>query len=208
MTEFEGLLLQTTFARHIQDWGWVDPDYMLGVTTRSRFNYIFNSLDDVAAIREPTFAYIHIISPHPPFVFDPEGNPTHPADFWNEKREYTKSSYQKGYLNQLPYLNKRMLEAIDTILTGSETPPVIIILGDHGPWLQTRDKRMWNFTAVYMPGYEDTLYPSVSPVNLFRLVFNNYFGGEYDILEDRSYYSPVPYLYEFTEIPATIAQGK
>lgn len=208
MTEFEGLFLQTTLARHVQDWGWVDPDYMLGVTARSRFNYIFDHMEEVVETSEPTFAYIHVISPHPPFVFDSEGNPTHPADFWDEERQYTKATYQKGYLNQLSYLNTRMIEAIDTILANSETPPVIIIQGDHGPWMQPRDKRMWNFTAIYMPGHEDTLYPAVSPVNLFRLVFNNYFGGEYDILEDRSYYSPVPYLYEFTEIPAPVAQGQ
>lgn len=207
MTEFEGLFLQTTFARHLQDWGWVDPDYMLGVTARNRFNYIFDHIDDITKMPDPTFAYIHVISPHPPFVFDPQGNPTYPADYWNEKRQYIPSTYKKGYLNQLPYLNKRMLEAVDEILANSETPSIIIIQGDHGPWLQPRDKRMWNFTAVYMPGHNDSLYPTVSPVNLFRLVFDNYFGGKYDILEDRSYFSPVPKLYEFTEIPASIAQG-
>jgi hypothetical protein len=101
-----------------------------------------------------------------------------------------------------------MLEAIDTIMANSKTPPIIIIQGDHGPWLQPKDKRMWNFTAVYMPGHEDTLYPTVTPVNLFRLVFNNYFGGKYDILDDVSYFSPVPKLYEFTEIPNPFDEGQ
>jgi hypothetical protein len=51
-----------------------------------------------------------------------------------------------------------------------------------------------------MPGHNDLLYPAVTPVNFFRLVFNAYFGGKYDILEDVSYFSPVPKLYEFSEI--------
>jgi hypothetical protein len=208
MSEFEGLFLRTTLARYAEDWGWVDSDAIMAAGYRDRFNYIFNSIDDVSKMPEPTFAYIHVISPHPPFVFDPQGNPTNPADFWNENRQYNNAMYQKGYLNQLPYLNTRMLEAIDTIMANSETPPIIIIQGDHGPWLQPKDKRMWNFTAVYMPGHNDSLYPTITPVNLFRLVFNNYFGGKYVILEDKSYYSPVPNLYDFTEIRNPFAKGQ
>lgn len=207
MTEFEGLFLRTTLARYAEEWGWVDSDSIMAAGYRDRFNTIFNNMDSISKKPQATFTYAHVISPHPPFVFDPDGHPTDPADFWDENRRYSASMYQKGYLNQLPYLNTRMLEAIDTILTNSETLPIIIIQGDHGPWLQPKDKRMWNFTAVYMPGHNDTLYPTVTPVNLFRLVFNNYFGGKYDILEDVSYFSPVPKLYEFTEIPNPFSQG-
>jgi hypothetical protein len=88
MTEFEGLFLRTTLARYAQDLGVVNPDTLLGVEYRDRFKYIFNSMKDVANIQQPTFSYIHVISPHPPFVFDAEGNPTNPADFWNEQRIY------------------------------------------------------------------------------------------------------------------------
>ncbi|HSB02123.1 MAG TPA: hypothetical protein VLE49_15850, partial [Anaerolineales bacterium] len=56
MTEFEGLFLRTTLARYIQDWGWVDPDYLMGVSFRDRFNNIFNNIDDIARMPEPTFA--------------------------------------------------------------------------------------------------------------------------------------------------------
>jgi hypothetical protein len=201
MTDFEGLYLRTTAARYTQDLGWVDPDYLLGVGFRDRFNFIFNSIDDVAKIQQPTFSYIHVISPHPPFVFDPEGNPTYPPDFWNDQRQYPPDLYQKGYVNQLQYLNKNMLEAIDTIVANSETPPIIIIQGDHGPWLQPPNKRFWNLTAIYFPQHKDKLYSTISPVNIFRLVFNTYFGGKYDILEDASYFSPVPNLYDFSEVP-------
>jgi len=201
MTEFEGLFLRTTLARYTHDLGWVDPDYLLGVGFRDRFNNVFDHVDDVAKIQAPTFSYIHIISPHPPFIFDPNGNPTYPPDFWNEQRQYPSSLYQKGYLNQLQFLNKKMLQAIDTIVENSETPPIIIIQGDHGPWLQPKDRRFWNLTAIYFPDHKDKLYPTISPVNIFRLVFNTYFGGKYDILDDASYFSPVPNLYDFTEMP-------
>jgi hypothetical protein len=201
MNEFEGLFLRTTAARYAQDWGLVDPDYLLGVGFRDRFKFVFNSMDEVAKIQQPTFSYIHVISPHPPFVFDPQGNPTYPSDFWNAQRQYPPDLYQKGYVNQAQYLNKNMLEAIDTIVANSDTPPIIIIQGDHGPWLQPTSKRFWNLTAIYFPDHKDKLYSTISPVNIFRLVFNTYFGGSYDILEDVSYFSPVPKLYDFSQVP-------
>jgi hypothetical protein len=201
LTEFEGLFLRTTLARYIQDWGWVDPDAVMGQNFRDRFNSIFNHVDEIAKMPDSTFAYIHVISPHPPFVFDPEGNPTYPPDFWNENRQYPADLYAKGYQNQLTHLNKKMLQAIDTIQAESKTPPIIIIQGDHGPWLQPNNKRMWILNAYDLPGHNDELYPTISPVNSFRLVFDAYFGGKYDMLDDVSYFSPVPYLYDFTEIP-------
>jgi hypothetical protein len=201
MTEFEGLFLRTTAARYAQDSGLVNPDVLLGVEYRDRFKYIFNSIKDIANIQQPTFSYIHIISPHPPFVFDAEGNPTNPADFWNAQRIYPADLYQKGYVNQVQFLNKNILQAIDTILADSKTPPIIILQGDHGPWLQPKDRHMWILNAYYLPGHNDALYPSISPVNSFRVIFNKYFSGKYDMLKDISYFSPVPKLYNFSVVP-------
>jgi hypothetical protein len=201
MTEFEGLFLRTTLARYVQEWDWVDPDEVMGQNFRDRFNLVFNTVDDIAKMPEPTFAYIHLIPPHPPFVFDADGNPTPPADFWNEKRLYPSDLYAKGIVNQTKYLNKKLLVAIDTILAESKTPPIIILQGDHGPWLQPKDKHMWILNAYYLPGHMEKLYPTISPVNTFRLVFDAYFGGKYDMLEDVSYFSPVPKLYEFSVVP-------
>jgi hypothetical protein len=200
-TEFEGLFLRTTLAKYAQDWGWVDPDAVMGQNFRDRFNNVFDSMDELANMDGPQFSYIHLISPHPPFVFDAEGNPNYPPDFWNEQREYPYDNYQRGYLGQLTYLNTKVLDAVDTILAESETPPIIIFQGDHGPWMQPKDRRMWIFNAYYLPGHEGELYPTISPVNTFRLIFNAYFGGDYEMLEDVSYFSPVPNLYDFSEMP-------
>jgi len=73
--------------------------------------------------------------------------------------------------------------------------------GDHGPWLQPKEKRFWILNAYYLPGHNDELYSTISPVNTFRLIFDAYFGGKYDILPNISYFSPVPNLYEFSEVP-------
>jgi hypothetical protein len=207
MSEFETLFIETTLARHAQDFGWVDPDEIMGQNFRNRTSLVFDTLDDIARMPEPTYAYVHVISPHPPFVFGPNGEPTYPPDFWNENREYPAKLYARGYQNQLTFLNHKMLEALDVILAESDTPPVIIIQGDHGPWLQPRNKRMWILNAYHLPGHQEELFPKISPVNSFRVVFNEYFGGEYEMLPNISYFSPVPNLYEFSEIKNECDRG-
>jgi hypothetical protein len=201
LTEFEGLFLRTTLARHAEELGWVDADAVMAQEFRDRFNNVFDRIDNLSRNPAPTFAYIHVISPHPPFVFGPDGQPTDPATFWNEKRVYPAALYAQGYQNQLTHLNAKMLAAIDILLANSDTPPIIILQGDHGPWLQPKSKQMRILNAYYLPGHADALYPDITPVNSFRLVFSLYFGGDYPLLEDVSYYSPVPKLYDFSEIP-------
>ena len=203
LSEFEGLFLRTTLARYAEDLGWVDSDAVMGQGFRDRFNNVFDSLGGLARNPAPTFAYIHLISPHPPFVFGPDGQPTVPSDFWNDQRMYPPDLYARGYQNQLTHLNAKMLEAVDVILKNSDTPPIIVIQGDHGPWLQPKNKRMWILNAYYLPGHNDKLYAAITPVNTFRLIFDAYFGSDYPLLEDVSYFSPVPKLYEFSEIPNT-----
>ena len=200
LTEFETLLLRTTLARHAQDLGWLDPDEVMGQNFRDRTLLVFDKLDDIARMPEPTFAYIHLISPHPPFVFGPNGEHTNPADFWNEKQQYPADLYAEGYQNQLTFLNQKLLEAVDTVIAESDTPPLIVFQGDHGPWLQPRDRHFWILNAYYLPGHTDKLFPQISPVNTFRYIFNAYFGGKYDMLPNITYFSPVPNLYDFSEV--------
>ena len=201
ITEFETLFIQTTLAGSLEDFGWLDLDQISGQNFRDRDMLIFNSMQDVAKMQGPKFVYVHLILPHPPFVFGPDGEYTDPADFWNEKKLYPANKFKVGYTNQLTFVNGKMLEVIDTILSESKTPPIIILQGDHGPWLQPNPQHFFILNAYYLPGHEAELYPTISPVNSFRLIFNDYFGGKYDMLKDITYYSPVPKLYDFSEVP-------
>jgi hypothetical protein len=58
--------------------------------------------------------------------------------------------------------------------------------------------------TYFLPGFDSSdLNPKISPVNTFRLVFNQYFGGDYDMLEDKAFYSSYQYPYDLTLIPET-----
>ena len=200
LNEFESLFLQTTLARLGQDFGRLDLDQIYGQNFRDRHNLVFHSMEKVADMRGTQFVYVHLILPHPPFVFGPAGESTNPADFWDEQKVYPPELFKLGYVNQIVFLNTQLLETIDTILAESETPPIILLQGDHGPWAEPNPQHFFILSAYYLPGHSDQLYPQISPVNSFRMIFNNYFGGKYDMLPDVTYDSPVPNLYDFSEV--------
>ena len=162
------------------------------------------------------FVYAHIIAPHPPFVFDERGNVvTHDTPFTlNDAnyymREHTQKNYIAGYRRQIQYVNTLVLEAVEAILARSTTPPIIIIQGDHGPgahlhWGSLEQtipaERFGILNAYYFPDQNyELLYPSISPVNSFRALFNQFFSTDYALLPDRHYYSSWSFPFDFIEV--------
>jgi hypothetical protein len=201
MTSFEVLLLRTSPARYLEESGLINLTELDGRHFRERTQFILDEMDDLARMPGPKFAFIHILPPHPPFVYAPDGSFTDPAPFLNEDQRYTYESYTRGYRNQVEYITGQIETAVRTLLEKSSTPPIIILQGDHAPWLQTGNGKFLILNAYYLPGHTDLLYPTISPVNTFRLIFDTYFGTDYGLLPDTSYYSPVPNIYEFEEYP-------
>jgi hypothetical protein len=81
---------------------------------------------------------------------------------------------------------------------------VIILQGDHG-WGNTPSLKMYILNAYYLPGASNAVYPMITPVNTFRTIFNAYFGGNYELLPDISYYSnhSGTGIYNWVEQPRT-----
>ena len=87
------------------------------------------------------------------------------------------------------------------IIENSDIPPIIILQGDHGPSHFDNASRMGILNAYYFPDAKAGLYPLITPVNTFRLLFQTYFGEDLKLLEDVSYYSEYPEAYQFEIIP-------
>ncbi len=200
-TEFETLVLHTSVLQPLVGQGLLDLDQIDGQRYRERFNLVFDSMDRLARMPGPKFVFIHLVSPHPPFVFGPDGTPTDPSAFLNSDRLYPADLYARGYQNQVTYLDTRLEAAVATLIRESARPPVIILQGDHGPWLQTGSDQFRILNAYYLPGHSDRLYPTITPVNTFRIVLDAYLGGHYPLLADQTYFSPTPDLYNFTFVP-------
>src|SRR5258706_1728850 len=201
LTSFESLLLRTTPLRHLEDIGLLNLDEIDGQQYRERTMLEFNSMDELARRPGPKFVFVHIINPHEPFVFGPDGSPIDPAPFINEKRLYTLDTYRLGFQNQIPFLNTMLEESIQTLITESTVPPIILLQTDTGPLFTKGSDEFKILNAYYMPGHTDQLYPTISPVNTFRLIFNTYLGTNYPLLDDVSYKSPIPHIYNFTKVP-------
>jgi hypothetical protein len=92
---------------------------------------------------------------------------------------------QEGLPVQLDYLNPQIIEIVKNIIDHSDTDPIIILEGDHG---FANLQRTSILHALYLPDDGKTnLYPSISLVNTFRVIFNTYFGAHFPLLEDQSY---------------------
>lgn len=176
---------------------------------RERIRYALNELKEIpASTPGPKIVYTHILAPHPPFVFDGDGNAIQqerPYRVWDaDFLEGSPQEYWDGYREQVMFLNGEIIKTIDAILAKSETPPVILLMGDHGPgsmfhWNVDEPGCLWertsNLYALRLPDPqgERALYSSISPVNTFRLVFNTYFGTSLPLLEDRTYLMSAQY---------------
>jgi len=150
-------------------------------------NFILGQIPLVASDPAPTFAFVHLLVPHVPFVFAPDGSVVDDPLFYNGKLAWPGDDVHRtlGYANQVEFIDRKVVEIITEILNTSSTPPIIVIMGDHG---LLGENRFEILNAYFLPGdASEALYPSISPVNSFRLIFNKFFGTNFGLLPDVSY---------------------
>ena len=178
---------------------------------RQRILYAFDHLPDAAEHEEPTIVFLHVLIPHFPFIFDEKGRPTEPSKGVGGREDYDYEEYIEGYSNQLAFTSKKLMSAVDAILSQSSTPPIIIIQSDHGPsahlepsWSygdHNLSERLSIFNAYYFPDQDYTgLYEAITPVNTFRVVLNQFFGTDYELMDDRSYWATWERPYDPTDV--------
>jgi len=175
----------------------------------------FEKLAEVPLMEGPKFIFAHVLLPHWPFRFDANGDFLRPSI-------RAKRTNDENFINQLKFTNKKIMELVSEILGKSSIPPVIIIQSDEGPrekdisaknlrrirnkWHRGRIRRMMRFNILnsyYLPGIEsEVLYPYITPVNSFRIIFNQYFGTNFELLEDKTYFidSSKETIDELTEV--------
>lgn len=154
--------------------------------------------EKVSKIKGPKFVLAHLALPHDPFVFNRDGGMVDKPLKW-----HTLDSKEKdAYLEQVSYTNHVVMSLISTLL-GQKEDPVIVVQSDHGPpgavgiqnlWMPSENQpemlaiQMNILNAYYLPGADNrALYGAISPVNTFRVIFNQYFGTSYPLLSDRSF---------------------
>ncbi len=180
----------------------------------------FDNLAKVAELRYPKFVLVHILAPHPPFVFGAQGEEVNSDRgfsyddgswlLWSISRD----RYRADYVAQLRYVNRRVLAALDSILSHSRVRPIIVIQGDHGSRMnmdwdnqeKTDLREPFSILNAYLVPQKvrDRLYPTITPVNSFRLLLTHAYGASLPPLPDRTYYSTAATPYAFTDVTRLI----
>lgn len=186
-SELESALGGTTMFRPLAD----ESD------SRIKHEAVTEAFDLLAAEKQgkrPKFVFAHILAPHGPYVFKADGSLVtgSASDMANWEREQ-----RDDYVAQLRAVNRLTREAVEAILAKNERPVIIVIQGDHGTSFPSGGvaRRRWRerhsiLNALYFsPGTPPDIYPSISPVNTFRLVIDDALGTGYPLLPDRAYNS-------------------
>jgi hypothetical protein len=216
--DLEALLLINSASIILIEQHLIDIPISRYSTAQERISYIFKSLEnEVLLINNPKFVFVHIIAPHPPFIFDQNG-PVSPDEYYVLIDGNTfggpRDVYIQNYIGQLIYINNRILQAIDRILANSKVPPIIIIQGDHGPgayldWNSAENtclkERFSILNAYYLPQNKPNgFYDDITSVNTFPVILNTYFNFNFKLLSDIEYFSPIKNPYDFLDVSAEV----
>ena len=207
--EFTSMLITTTAAQPVL--------VSLGVGDQDRekyerLRYQLRVLETLPREEpEPLFVFAHFLIPHGAYVFNGDGS-------YREPSVSHVHSEAENYVAQVDFVQARTRTLVDSLLAsyGPDNPPVIVVQGDEGPypprtqphefqWHDATDEeiseKMRILNAIYAPGCESHFYPSMTPVNTFRILLNSYFGTSLEPLPDRSYsYRDLKGLYDYFEV--------
>lgn len=219
LTDYENYLLGATPLKILQPLLKSVASVPTSATHRTFIRYSFDSLAGLPNLQGPKFVFAHILSPHPPFVIDAAGNPLesgYPFSF-NDGRDFpgSRNQYTQNYIGQVEFVNAQMKSVIEALLKNSEVPPIILLQGDHGSGLLTDFssadntcllERFSPLAAYYLPGLESSDIPNdITPVNLFRIIFNNYFGANLPLLENAEYFNKDSiYIFDTVDVSSRV----
>ncbi|MGB2963164.1 MAG: hypothetical protein WBB69_04180 [Anaerolineales bacterium] len=224
LNAFEQFFLRTTmgllfFSDQSLDSNPEKPNGMIRSTVnqelslrRDRISHTLTHLPDYASKNGHYFLFAHIYLPHIPFLYGPGGEELSYHEnlniYWYEVEP---ENYIEYYNYQIDYINQALLDTIDLILTNSKKPVVIVLQSDHGdekfldrdaPTTQGINVRSAIINAIYFSDQNyDGLYPTMTPVNTFRVVFNHWFGTQYPLLTDQVFFHEHPLSTRINEKP-------
>ena len=219
LSDFEGFVLDETPLQLLEPILGTVASLPNADSHREIIRYNFDTLTDLPNLPGPKFVFAHIISPHPPFVSDKNGNPIgQQYNFtFQDANEFPGSleEYPTRYVDQVQFVNDHVRKIVDAIIAHSQTPPIIILQADHGSGMLTDlaspantciRERFSPFAAYFLPGIDKDVIPSdISNVNIFRIIFNQYFHTNLPLLKNKQYfYADTQTYYDFEDVSGQV----
>ena len=208
-SDFSNLLLQQTAVEQatgndIRSVAWRTTKYQLWAT------------EHLQRYAGPRFVFTHIICPHGPLVFGRDGSLISHATVMREGEA-------NAYRNQHIWVDSQIRQLVDTLLDEPASQrPVIVLQADEGPypaepteWPIHPDPNQLEMkfdilNAYYLPGVpKSAVWPTITPVNTFRMILDQYFHAGLAHLPDREYtFSNLEHhLYDFRDVTELVHQA-
>jgi hypothetical protein len=222
LSEFGQVLYDTTAAAPVaRRLGLFTEQLDPRIRERQRLLEQFRLLRELPEDEDPTFTFAHVLLPHEPYLFEADGSPVTEA-------EEAARSRTRNFTAQLRFTNRMLRGVVERLLSGpDDRDPIVILQADEGPhpiryqynqisfrWplatLAELREKLWILNALYLPGLEGSpVYPDLTPVNTFRMMFREYFGADLPPLPDRTYvFVDQRHLYDFVDVTARLEEGE
>jgi hypothetical protein len=208
LSGFERMFYDTTIVRILFDYNGgkttsnkIPVNYPFADHVRQQWT-ILKELQEISSLRGPKLVWAHLTMPHAPYVFYPDGSliPDPPPLPWVVPLPW--DQYLQYYSWGVQYTNNAIVPVLEAIISNSDTPPIIVLTGDHGA---DSDNRLAVLSAFYVPDQVKEKIPEdITLVNYFRVIFNEMYGSNYQILDNFSYLSTQEEPYNFTLYPETM----
>jgi hypothetical protein len=212
LTELERTLIVNSALGHVIDWvapGAMADDYRSRVLWNLDPDNWLPELTGDSDLEAPYFLFVHVPSPHPPFVFDRKGGVVPYAPLVVSEgvamapvEPGTADDRGSRYADQLAYIDRKALEAVDKVIAAVPPETVIIIMSDHGPgehvdWAHldatTARERFATLFAARTAGEDGLFGDAPTPVNLLPTLLNAYAGAGLPMEPDDSYTGILPF---------------
>lgn len=189
INEFETSLVERTVVDRVLRT--VAPD-VLFQQERDRVTFALEQMDRLSAEQAdgPRFVVVHVVAPHMPAVFGPNGEPVrmpYQQFFWVDsapQRGMDQEEFRRLALGQLQYVSTAVIPALDALLV-NDPEAVVVVFGDHGSgvgmdWEDVPEsdlgERFANLFAVRTPGRTGVFDVDGSLINTMPALFDGYFG--------------------------------
>jgi hypothetical protein len=181
LNNFEVFLLGQSIVGRVAT-QWTGAVVMEGF--RQNLSRAFEAIETTAARR----VFAHLMSPHPPFLFDAEGRPKPALDCWPsscalldstiEDMGISRDAWAEAMSEQVAALNARLLELTDALLA-KDPGTVIVFFSDHGGRRAEDEADEWHhsFLVARTPGFPGLFRDDPGPRNVLRQIERAYGEG-------------------------------
>lgn len=173
----------------------------------------FEQLAQLPDSAGPLFVFAHVVLPHEPFIFNADCS--HRTPLWpRTAAESDEPAAKAAYVEQIRCVNSKLLRLTSSLLSESQTPPIIVLQADHGNGRlggefsnledaghEQVEERTDPFAAYYLPDQAaDVMYDSITPVNVLPRIFNHFFNAGIPSQPDATFWSTWQKPFDFDEI--------